>query len=218
MSKYDFRYMYLVSATLLRPNSAISNLKTSKEEKKMGEIRKDRFILCGDEDCYLEITPASNNVIFHFGGETQTIQIPDTYDLQWSVDDEKKSCNLKTVKKKPKLLNMKFTVRALPIFRRNYLHSYNSHYGMLADIPSAVGHPEEYEGAPLRLIIKDGVVISFASDDELLAYDVGIWIPTRLDYTVDDIPSIESKIREAYNTRKIFPNATNGIEIIREEV
>jgi hypothetical protein len=182
-----------------------------KEENKMGEIRKDRITLDASEGCYLELFNGSNTILFHFGTESREVTVPDDYEIDWGIK-EMGTCDLHIKKKKPKLLNMKFTVKARPIFRQKYANTTND----ICD--SAISFPEPYEGASIRLVIKGGVVSTLSSDDELLAYNVGIWIPNRLGYTMDDIPFIERKIREAYNTRKIFPNATNGIEIIRDEV
>lgn len=213
-------YSYLVDCTCKgsifddcvwpRLNPAISNLKTSKEEKKMGEIRKDRITLAASEGCYLETFSGSNTILFHFGTESREVTIPDDYEIDWGIK-EPGTCDLRIVKKKPKLLNMKFTVKARPIFRQKYANTTND----ICD--SAISFPEPYAGGPLHLVIKDGLVSTLSSDSELLAYEVGIWTLNHLSYTVNDIPLIERKIREAYNTRKIFPNATNGIEIIKEE-
>lgn len=189
----------------------------NKEEKKMSEIRKDRLILNENEGCYLEITPISNKIIFHFGGEARVIDIPERYEMEICPNEREGVCDLRIKKKKPKLLNMRFTVKAGSICRRKYRYSYHND-GLLADDLNAVAFPEEYAGDPLRLVIRNGVVSTLSSDGELLDYDVDIWRPERVKYTVDDIPRIESKIRMAYNNRKIFPNATNGIEIIKEDL
>lgn len=186
------------------------NNNTSKEEKKMGETVKARITLNASEDCYLEVFSKSNTILFHFGTESREVTVPDDYEIDWGIK-EPGTCDLQIVKKKPKLLNMKFTVKARPIFIQKYANTAND----ICD--SAISFPEPYAGDPLHLVIKDGLVSTLSSDSELLAYEVGIWILNHLSYTVNDIPLIERKIREAYNTRKIFPNATNGIEIIKEE-
>lgn len=179
---------------------------TSKEEKKMGEIRKDRITLAASEGCYLETFSGSNTILFHFGTETREVTVPDDYEIHWGIE-EPGTCDLRIVKKKPKLLNMKFTVKARPIFRQKYA---NTTTDDICD--PAISFPEPYAGDPLRLIIRHGIISSLSSDDELRE-----WIDYT-EYTVDDIPLIERKIREAYNARKIFPNATNGIEIIKEQI
>lgn len=196
---------YLVNEKLTREDLKALNNTIFKEEKKMGEIKKDRITLDASEDCQLELFKGSNTIVFHFGNESQVVTVPCVRSVGL--------CDLKIVKKKPKLLNMKFAVKPRPIFRQKYANTASDD---ICDY-SAISFPEPYEGAPIRLVIKDGVVSTLSSDDELLAYNVGIWIPNRLGYTVDDIPFIERKIREAYNTRKIFPNATNGIVIIRDD-
>lgn len=171
----------------------------------MGEIRKDRITLAESEGCYLETFSGSNTILFHFGTESREVTVPDDYEIHWGIK-ELGTCDLQIVKKKPKLLNMKFTVKARPIFRQKCADTTND------DIcDPAILSPEPYAGDPLRLIIRDGIISTLSSDEELLEW-VGYTV-----YTVNDIPLIERKIREAYNTRKIFPNATNGIEIIREE-
>lgn len=203
---------YVAYEKLTREDLKALNNTIFKEEKKMGEIKKDRITLDASEDCQLELFKDSNMIVFHFGTESQVVTVPDDYEIDWGIK-EMGTCDLHIKKKKPKLLNMKFTVKARPIFRQKYANTASDD---ICDY-AAVSFPEPYEGASICLVIKDGVVSTLSSDDELLAYNVGIWIPNRLGYTMDDIPFIERKIREAYNTRKIFPNATNGIEIIKEE-
>lgn len=202
--KYEEDMYDTVSAKWRKTNSAISNLKISKEEKKMGEIKKDRITLDASEGCQLELFKDSNTIVFHFGTESRAVTVPDDYEINCCVR-ALGLCDLQIVKKKPKLLNMKFTVKACPIFRKKYANTTKD----ICD--SAISFPEPYAGEPLHLNIRDGIISTLSSDPELRE------CLDNTKYTVDDIPLIERKIREAYNTRKIFPNATNGIEIIREE-
>lgn len=196
---------YLDKEKLTRGDLEALNDTIFKEEKKMGEFKKDRITLDASEGCYLELFNGSNTILFHFGTESREVTVPDDYEIDWGIK-ELGTCDLRIIKKKQKLLNMKFIVKARPIFRHTYANPANT----LCD--SDISFPEPYEGEPFRLIIRDGFINVLSSDEELREC-VGY-----TEYTVNDIPLIERKIREAYNTRKIFPNATNGIEIVKEQI